>query len=226
MRVRIPEGKSRLMIVEGKEDQEFFIRLATHMNVIDNWPVHIEQLEGKGNFGAFLRGVMRHPRFGQLAKVGIVRDADYGGNTFQSIRDTLKSANDRNPRQLPIPLQVLELAEGVPNIIALVLPSGEREGMIEDLIMDVFDEDPVSKCVNMYFKCLREEDIGISQERLPKARLRTFITGKNIGSESEGEDSDRQYLSDVFHMSWWRAEYWDHPVFDEAKAFLAQLLAP
>lgn len=226
MKVRIPEGKSRLMIVEGKEDQEFFIQLATHMNVIDNWPLHIEQLEGKGNFGEFLRGVMRHPRFGQLTKVGIVRDADYGGNTFQSIRDTLKSANDRNPRQLPIPLQVLELAEGLPNIIALVLPSGEREGMIEDLIMDVFDEDPVSKCVDMYFKCLRDESIGISQERLPKARLRTFITGKNIGSESEGEDSDRQYLSDVFRMSWWRDEFWDDPTFDQAKDFLTQLLAP
>ena len=28
MNIRIPEGKSRLMLVEGKEDQEFFIKLA------------------------------------------------------------------------------------------------------------------------------------------------------------------------------------------------------
>lgn len=39
MNIRIPEGKSRLMVVEGKEDQEFFIQLAKHMNVLEGWPV-------------------------------------------------------------------------------------------------------------------------------------------------------------------------------------------
>ncbi len=96
--------------------------------------------------------------------------------------------------------------------------------MLEDLIIDVLSDDPVSKCVDRFFDCLGESE-AIAQEKLPKARLRTFISGKNVSSESEGDDSDRQYLSDVFHMSWWRDEFWDHPTFDDAKAFLAQLLA-
>ncbi len=224
MTPRIPDGKTRLMLVEGKEDQEFFIQLATHMNVIDGWPLHIEQVEGKGNFGEFLRGLMRHPKLKQLSAIGIVRDADFEGNAFQSVQDTIRSANERNPRQLPVPQSELEMSEGTPNTIVLVLPSGEREGMIEDLVMDVFDKDPVSKCVDKYFSCLRKKHIAISQERFPKARLRTFITGKNIGSESEGDDSDRQYLSDIFHMSWWRDEFWDKPAFNDAKGFLSKLL--
>ena len=225
MNIRIPEGKSRLMVVEGKEDQEFFIQLATHLEVIDDWPLQIEQLDGKGNFREFLLALTRHPRFGKLTKVGIVRDADFGTNSFQSVRDTIRSANEVSPRQLSVPERVLELAQGTPKTGVLILPSGEREGMIEDLIIDVFDEDPVTKCVDKYVECLRTEGQPISQARLPKARLRTFITGKNISEDAEGDDSDRQYLSDVFHMSWWKPEFWNNPAFSDAKAFLRQLLA-
>jgi len=223
MKVRIPEGKTRLMVVEGREDQEFFIQLASYLNVVDGWPLHIEQLEGKDNFYAFLRSLMRHPRFGVLTDIGIVRDADFSTDAFHSVQDVLRRANERNPRQLPVPKQVLEFAPGAPSTGVLILPSGEREGMIEDLVMDAFEDDPVTICVDSFVKCLRREGQTISQERLPKARLRTFITGKNIGAESEGSDSDRQYLSDIFHMSWWKPEFWDHPTFDDAKDFLKQL---
>lgn len=228
MNIRIPKGKTHLMVVEGKEDQEFFIQLATHLGVVDSWPLHIEQLGGKGNFSEFLLALTRHPRFGALTDIAIVRDADFGTNSFQSVQDTIRSANSMSPRQLPVPQKVMELAKGTPNTGVLILPSNEREGTIEDLVMDIFQGDPVNLCVETFFACLREYDLPVSQERLPKARLRTFITGKNVGfsdEESSGGDSDRQYLSDVFHMSWWKPEFWDHPAFKDAKAFLKQLLA-
>ncbi len=225
MNIRIPSGKSRLMVVEGKEDQEFFIQLATHLEVMKDWPLQIEQLDGKGNFREFLLALTRHPKFGQLATVGIVRDADFGTNSFNSVRDTILSANEVSSRKLSVPERELELAQGTPKTGVLILPSGGREGVIEDLIMDVFEEDSVTKCVERYFECLRTVGQSVSRARLPKARLRTFITGKNIGEDAEGDDSDRQYLSDVFHMSWWQPEFWDHPAFNDAKAFLTQLLA-
>lgn len=228
MNIRVPAGKSRLMVVEGREDQEFFIQLARHMNVLDGWPLHIEQLEGKGNFSEYLLALTRHPRFAELTAIGIVRDADFDTNSFQSVQDTIKRANNKSPLQLPVPQRALEFAKGTPNTGALILPSSEREGMIEDLVMDLFENDPVNRCVETFFNCLRENNVPVSQERLPKARLRTLITGKNVGvrdNEAHGGDSDRHYLSDVFRMSWWRPEFWDHPAFDAAKAFLTQLLA-
>lgn len=229
MNIKIPEGKTRLMVVEGKEDQEFFIQLAKHMNVLDGWPLHIEQLEGKGNFSEYLLLLTRHQRFGKLTAIGIVRDADFGTNSFQSVQDTIRSTNRKNPRQLPVPQQVTEFAHGTPHTGVLILPSSQREGMIEDLVMDLFQGDPVNLCVDSFFTCLRKNNVPLSQERLPKARLRTFITGKNVGfldEEANGGDSDKQFLSDVFRMSWWKPEYWQESIFDDAKAFLHQLLIP
>ncbi|MCY3831568.1 MAG: hypothetical protein OXG85_01050 [Chloroflexi bacterium] len=97
--------------------------------------------------------------------------------------------------------------------------------MLEDLVMDIFQSDPITICVDAYFKCIREHGIAILDQKLSKGRLRAFVTGKNVSDQARGDDSEKLYLSDVFHMSWWTDELWDHPAFDDVKAFLAQLLA-
>ena len=225
MTPRIPQSKSHLLLVEGKVDKEFFIQLGYQLRFDDNTPIHIEKYCGKDNLGNFLRGLLTHPRFSQLKNVGIVRDADTGGGAFQSVRDTIVSVNSGRLRQMGVPKQVLELSDGTPATIVLILPSAERHGMIEDLIMDLFKDDSVSTCVDSYFECLRADDQTIPIAIPSKARLRTFITGKNVGSNAGGNDAGRSYLSDVFRMSWWKPEFWDHPAFNDAKDFLTQLLA-
>ena len=225
MTLRIPKGKSHLLLVEGKVDKEFFIQLGFHLQFDDNTPIHIETYRGKDNLGNFLRGILTHPQFSQLKKVGIVRDADAGGGAFQSIQDTIANVNSGKSRQLGVPQRVMEFSEGTPPTIVLILPSAERNGMIEDLVMDIFNDDPVSTCVDSYFDCLRADNRSVPETIPAKARLRTFITGKNIGSDAGGNDAGRSYLSDVFHMSWWRAEFWDCSTFDESKAFISQLLS-
>ncbi len=225
MTLRLPDGKTRLLLVEGKEDQEFFIRLGTQLTSTDDWPLHIAQYGGKSELADFLIALTRLANFSQLAIIGIVRDADFNTNALQSVQSALEEANAESERNLPIPQDVMAITPGNPSIIVLILPSEEREGMLEDLLFDVLREDPVAKCVGKYFDCLDEAGVAIVQERLSKARLRTFISGKNVGSESQGDDVDRQYLSDVFHMSWWLPNFWDHPTFNDAKAFLRQLLA-
>ena len=224
MTPKIPEGKSRLLLVEGKEDQEFFIKLGGHLTSTADWPIHINQYEGKSKLTDFLIALSSHPDFSQLVTIGIVLDADFNTNAFQSVQGAIRSTNEEFPRQLPVPQQAMELAEGNPNIIVLIMPSTEREGMLEDLVMDVFADDPVTTCVDAYFDCLRENRIGVSQAKLPKARLRAFVTGKNVSDEATGDDSDKLFLSDVFHMSWWQDGFWEDSTFNDAKAFLMQLL--
>lgn len=223
---QIPKHITRLLLVEGKEDQEFFIQLGMHLNLIDSWPLRIIQYGGIDNLRERLRTLAAPDTMEHVGRIGIVRDADYNTDALQSVRDAIRYSNQRNDVQLDIPDEVMKPSDGSTSVTILILPSSEREGMIEDLIMDVFDNDPVSHCVNTYIECLRQVGLSISSSKVPKARLRTFITGKNIGTESEGGDSDRHYLSDVFHMSWWKPEFWNDPTFKEARDFLRQLLAP
>ena len=223
MTPRIPEGKSRLLLVEGKEDQEFFIKLGDHLTSTDDWPIQISQYEGKSELTDFLIALTKLSSYSQLKAIGIVRDADFNTNAFHSVQDAIRNANEETPRPLPVPQETMTMAEGNPSIIVLIMPSAEREGMLEDLVMDVFKCDPVTACVDKYFDCLRKS-IGVSQAKLHKARLRAFVTGKNVSDEATGDDSDKLYLSDVFRMSWWRDEFWNDPVFDDAKTLLQQLL--
>ena len=216
----IPEGASRLLLVEGREDKQFFIQLGYPSEL----PC-ILQYEGKNNLAGFLYQLIQNSNFKQVSQIGIVRDADYGTDAFQSVRTAIKNANANSPRQLPVPETVIEPSEGSPKVSVLILPSEKRDGMLEDLVLDALNDDPITPCVNDFFTCLKDRKVEIVQERLSKARVRVFITGKNVDRQAAvSNDTDKLYLSDIYKMSWWRDEFWNHEGFNEAKAFLRQLV--
>ncbi len=221
----IPEGTSRLLLVEGKEDKEFFIQLGSHLKFPEGIP-WILPYEGKNNLAGFLYQLIQNSNFKQVSQIGIVRDADYETDAFQSVRTAIKNANANSPRLLPVPKNVIEPSEGSPKVSALILPSEKRDGMLEDLVLDALNDDPITLCVNDFFTCLKNRKVEIVQERLSKARVRVFITGKNVDRQAAvSGDTDKLRLSDIYKMSWWRgAAFWKHESFDEAKAFLRQLV--
>ena len=224
MTALIPEGKSRLLLVEGKEDQEFFIQLGYHLQFSKETPLHILQYEGKDKLARFLYQLIQNPNFNQVLQIGIVRDADYNTDAFQSVQSAIRRASQYSKQQLTVPQSPMQPSEGKPKVSVLILPT-DREGMLEDLVLDALNEDLIMPCVDDFFTCLRDNHIDIVQERLPKARVRVFITGKNVdGQATAGADTDKLYLSDIYHMGWWRAEFWDHESFNDAKAFLRQLV--
>ncbi len=92
MKLRLPNGKTRLLLVEGKEDKQFFIKLGAQLTSTDDWPLHIAQYEGKSKLADFLIASTRLPHFSQLASVGIVRDADFNTNAFQSVQSALEES--------------------------------------------------------------------------------------------------------------------------------------
>ena len=221
----IPEGPSRLLLVEGKEDKEFFIQLGSHLKFPEGIP-WILKYEGKNNLAGFLYQLIQNSNFKQVSQIGIVRDADYGTDALRSVQDALRNANANSPRPLPVPKTVIEPSEGSPKVSVLILPSEKRDGMLEDLVLDALNDDPITPCVNDFFTCLKDRKVEIVQERLSKARVRVFITGKNVDRQASVRgDTDKPRLSDIYKMSWWRgAAFWEHESFNEAKAFLRQLV--
>ena len=223
----IPEDTSRLLLVEGKEDKEFFIQLGSHLKFPEGIP-WILKYEGKNNLAGFLYQLIQNSNFKQVSQIGIVRDADYGTDALRSVRNALKkaNANANSLRQLPVPKTVIEPSKGSPKVSVLILPSEKRDGMLEDLVLDALNDDPITPCVNDFFTCLKDRKVEIVQERLSKARVRVFITGKNVDRQATvSNDTGKLYLSDIYKMSWWRGgAFWEHESFDEAKAFLRQLV--
>jgi len=222
----IPAGKTRLLLVEGRDDKEFFIQLGAHLGFDDTTPIHILEYGGRDGLALRLFQLTQLQAFASVSVIGVVRDADYKTDALQSIQDAIRTCNRNGPIELSIPQSALEPTRGQPAMSALLLPSTGREGMLEDMVLDALSDDPVFACVDEFFECLQRSDISVAKHRLPKAKARVFISGKNAAVSAAGDDINRQYLSDIYRMSWWKPELWDHPAFNDAKAFLAQLLKP
>lgn len=221
----IPEGKTRLLLLEGRDDKEFFIQLGKHLGFDDSTPIQIVEYGGKNGLAQRLYQLTKLESFGAVTRIGIVRDSDFGTDAFRSIQDAIQKHNKNAHINLPIPNTVIEPSSEKPIVSVLILPTASRDGMLEDVVMDVFDDDPVTICVDNYFDCIRKSGVAILEHKLSKARLRAFITGKNVSDSAKGDDSEKQYLSDTYKMTWLPDDFWNHPAFDAAKAFLKQLLA-
>jgi hypothetical protein len=224
MKKKIPAGKTRLLLVEGKEDKEFFIRLGSHLQFTDAVPLEIIQYEGESNLETILKLIRLDPNFKNITHIGIVRDADYEINAFTRVQQALMASNQEkvDAPLYSIPTQARQFTTDTPSTGILILPEG-TEGMLEDILLAAFADDPALQCVDIFFECVGQFG-QLVRERMPKARVRALITAKNVDRlQSSGSDVNKGYLSDIFAMSWWNDDRWNHPVFDQVRSFLLHL---
>jgi len=193
-----------LLIVEGKDEQNFFAKLAETL--------HVENLQILANYGksgirARLKALTKAPGFkSEVKKIGVVRDADddYAG-AFQSVRDALLSA------ALPAPTLPMVLAGRDPETCIMILPGNTRNGMLEDICLSSVQNAPVMQCVESYFECIRTTCPELRPNG-PKARLQAFLSSQRETVYHLGEAAAKGYFP------------FDNPAFDEVKQ-LIKLLA-
>lgn len=222
--IKIDEGFDRLLLVEGPDDEVFFLKLVEHMGISDD--IHIVSYGGKDNLQRYLLAVLSDVNFSRNRKqIGIVRDADYNTDAFGSVVSALKQANGNRgtSNEYSIPQRVLVRSDAAPYVSVLVLPPDD-EGALEDLVVDALKTEPIMSCVDEYFECLTEQGIGISRERFSKNKLSVFISGAAVDIDyATNRDSRRKFLREAVAMQWWRAELWQHDNFRVIKDFLTQL---
>ena len=228
----IPEGKTRLLLVEGVDDEDFFSRFATHLastsaNALRVSEYMIFQYGGRTNLTNILRELRKAGNFKYITHLGVVRDSDFGTDAFRSVRDRIRTVNNDGPPQIPVPDHPILPSGGRPSVSVLVVPSADREGMLDDLVVDALKADPISKCVDNYFECLSESDVLVVPERKTKARIRVFLIAKNVDRATEVSGiTDRLFLSNVYETEMWKEKnLWESAALSEAKDFLHQLLA-
>jgi len=213
----IAEDKpGRLLIVEGADEVTFFKALCEFLDI--GHLIQIEDYKGKDRLRLFLANLVEDSTsFDRLAHLGIVRDAGYNTNAFDSIRSALRHANTKNVlNQLPIPEKNFVPFGNQLKVSTLILPDDALEGTLENVVLESFKEDSIIACVNAYFACLTSNGLALTENVLPKATMRVFLAGKSVVT-----GDTRWWITDIYTQDWWS---WDSPAFDSIKLFLRQMI--
>jgi hypothetical protein len=67
--------------------------------------------------------------------------------------------------------------------MAMVLPGGDRPGMLEDVCLQSVENDPAMGCVEEYFGCLKKR-LSELRQNLSKARVRSFLVSREVLEEA------------------------------------------
>ncbi len=206
----ITVSKAALLIVEGRDDEEFFKQLALHLGLED---LQVENVEGEGNFEAQVAALRSQSNFLDIvSSLGIARDANGDPvRSFEIVQKALRRAG------LPLPSTTLQPSEGRPKVTVMILPDSNSPRMLEDLCLRALAEDPAIPCVNQYVECLQTAGIDIGENNIPKAKMRAFLASKR-----DPKGSVSLWLGSAVRQDWWP---WDDAAFDQVKDFLRQIAA-
>ena len=163
----------RLLLVEGRDDEIFFLRIIERREIEG---IQVIPFYGKDNLGSFLTNVLvpgMNSSDGVKA-IGVTRDADKDyTRAFQSVGDSLRYAG------LPVPSGPLSFAEGTLEdatiqIAAYILPDNSSPGELETLCLEAVRGAPSMPCVDHFFECLASINHVPAKE--DKARLGAFLS--------------------------------------------------
>lgn len=191
------------LLVEGNDMKNFFEAFSKHL---DRGPeVQIHNFGGGSDMAGHLAALVNAPGFERIVQsIGIVRDAERNAkNTFQSVQTALRKAN------LPVPAASEARVAGKPAISVLILPGGNRPGMLETLLCESIEQDASKDCIDAYFHCLDAK--GIDVKRPDKARARVYITTKPDAHVSVGVAAKKNYWT------------FEHGAFAHVRKFLTGL---
>lgn len=192
--------KERLLLVEGRDDERFFTKLCSHEGLSN---IQIIPYDGKPKLGVFLKTLIELPRFDDVLRLGVTRDADENAEAArQSVWALLRRAG--------LPRTDHPATEGVgPGVAVMVLPPERAEGCLETLLWETIETTSSVDCIRDLVACAAIPE----GNRRAKAKVHAYIATKKKPGLRIGEAAD--------------AGYWDlnHGALDSLKKFLSELAA-
>lgn len=195
--------KERLLLVEGKDEVEFFKSFFKHLNINN---IQVIDMLGKTNFRDNIKLLSISPNIEIVKIIGAVRDADDSAQAaFNSLKDSFVKVN-WNPADKPY-----IFSSKTPSIGIFIMPGANQDnGMLEDLCLESINDCPRLKCVDDYIKCV--ESLGKEQlNKLSKRKILTYLA------------SQKKFVRDLGLAAQKHIWDFDAQAFDELKAFLHRL---
>ena len=175
-------GFGKQLLVEGSDARHFFEALVRHMRLSGS--IQIQDFGGVNELRGFLSAFVRMPGFGETVRsVGIVRDAEgNAGGAFRSVQSSLRDNN------LSVPDSPVRRTDGTPAVSVLILPGGDRVGMLETLLCETFAGSPKDRCITAFLEC-----VGAPAARPDKARAHAWLATQAEPHLSVGYAAQRSY---------------------------------
>jgi len=130
--------KTKLLIVEGNHEDDFFEAWLKHLGKTDVQPMPIG---GKTLLGDNLKVLKSQSAFRQVETLVIVRDGDDNpAGAFTSVCGSLTGAGLAAPA---IPWMLPPGGAASPRIGVLILPDGSLDGALEELLIPTVSTDPL-----------------------------------------------------------------------------------
>ncbi|MDV6250154.1 DUF3226 domain-containing protein [Vibrio sp. EA2] len=172
----------KIMIVEGDDEFSFFKTFCQKKNIPE---FECIKVGGKSEIKPTLRLIKNRRDFDDIETIIIVQDADASHQaTIQSLQATLRNLD------LPVPDDHLKFSEDNGLKVGFyVMPGDGSAGMLEDLLLQSVEDNPVKLEAEKYIEQLlqlAQTETIVAPRNLPKARLHAYLSGlerhkKNIG---------------------------------------------
>ena len=192
--------EERLLLVEGKDDFNFFRLYCEHLGIST---VQVVPYGGKGNFSNFISTLRELSDFEEVRRLGIVRDANGNADgARQSVEDALRSAGLWSSGHGTAAVGD-ELRASI-----MILPPGGSEGCLETLLWNTIRNQPNASCVEKYLSCV---DVSLEGNRYAKAKVHAYLAAQKTPGLKIGESV--------------KSNYWnlDDGAFDAVHDFLREL---
>ena len=204
-RWKIRDEDRVIILVEGTHDKDFIGKIL-EVHGFRHPYINVMPKGGKTELERNLKVLVRDPRFQQIERLIVLRDADSllpseGGaalagsdqttlpaaqRSFDSVRGHLQNA------RLAAPDSHGELVDGSPRVGCFIFPDGKSDGMLESLCRDSLIDHTDSVCINSLFECVKAHRGAVSFS--PKAWTHAFISIQDDPDLHLGKAAKKGYL--------------------------------
>ncbi len=176
--LKIQIAKTKLLLVEGRDEEYFFKAvLENHLRIGD---IQVLGIAGKTRLRENLAGLKSDSKFPDVTALAVIRDADASSaGAFESVCDSLRQ------HKLPVPQRHRETIGAAPRVGVFIMPDGKSDGMLETLCMRSVEGNAETACVAAYLDCLKQN--GLHPVPVDKARAHAWLAGQTDPDKRVGE---------------------------------------
>jgi hypothetical protein len=185
-------NKNKLLLVEGKDEINFFMVLCKYLNIDD---IQIIETGGKEKLKSELPAVLLMRNFENVESIAVIQDAD---NSLNSAVDSIKYLLSKHNLPVPNGHTSFKTNSGMKCGI-FIMPGNRESGMLENLVLDTVDGHLVKIESDKYIDALKIKLTADGTLKFPKnehkARLHAYLAGMETHVPSLGLATQKGYFN-------------------------------